>query len=416
MLGINDNNAWSDTENRWRWLGLDGPRWALVALGAVLALTATRMVVVQPTVRQLAQLQDEIAALESGMRDLVDQRGTVTAANTLLAQLAEQGRRNDEASQSLNRIAMLHERLNQQTERAERALAVMEKLATLQDALVENATRVDAANDTMVSIEALHERLNAAHQTCPEARKNLDALIELERTALAQTPHVEAARQTLESLVDIKNWLLWSGEGLARSQDVTRSWLAMGRGLAQAAGQAADARQAADALMSLSDDLVCRGGNAAPAQEALDNLVAIRERLDDQGTGVQLARDRVEQLIDLKDRTLAQTGNLPSAIENLELLADVQEQLSHIAQSFGRMRQLVTELLTFEPAFNRAMRALQPLAELSNLRRLSTTDLRQIVRSMSEPRGQVPTSPTTEPPRGVELPTAAPIVEASRTE
>jgi ABC-type transporter Mla subunit MlaD len=133
--------------------------------------------------------------------------------------------------------------------------------------------------------------------------------------------------------------------------------------------------------MGLADELMCRG-ETSTAQAALDSLAAMRQRLDDQGTGIDLAGQRLEQLVDLKNRTINQTRDLAQATESLELMADVHEQLGKIAASFGRMRHWIVEILAFEPAFTRAMRTLQPLTELNNLRRMNPTELRQVLRSL----------------------------------
>src|SRR5262249_20614423 len=149
----------------------------------------------------------------------------------------------------------------------------------------------------------------------------------------------------------------------------------------------ADARRSSDELFSLTDDLVCRGSNPTAAVEALNGLVDIRRQLDVQGTDLDLARQRADQLIDLKDRVVSATPNLATATENLELMGDIQEHLAKVAQSFGQMRHWIIEILAFEPVFNRAIRTLQPLTELGNVRHMNSTDLRQVIRQMNERRG-----------------------------
>ena len=83
--------------------------------------------------------------------------------------------------------------------------------------------------------------------------------------------------------------------------------------------------------------------------------MAIRQRLDDQSAGLDLAAERTGQLIDLKTRILA-NPDLADAAVNLELMGDVQDQMANIADSFGKMRHWIVEILAFEPMFNRAMR------------------------------------------------------------
>ena len=157
----------------------------------------------------------------------------------------------------------------------------------------------------------------------------------------------------------------------------------------------------ADDSLNAIDALHARLGATQAANPAalasLDALVSIRDRLDDQGTGIQAAQDRVEQLIDLKNLAIAQTDDLPTATANLELMVDIQEQFERIAGTFGRMRLWIAEVVAFEPTFNRAMRTLQPLVELGNLRHMNANELRQVVQAMSQRRDAQFATPDSQP-------------------
>jgi hypothetical protein len=92
----------------------------------------------------------------------------------------------------------------------------------------------------------------------------------------------------------------------------------------------------------------------------------------------------VTQLIDLKDRSISQTADIAASIESLELMADVRDQMQQMAQTFGRMRNWVVEIVAFEPVITRAMRSLQPLVQMGNLRHMNPAELRQVIRTMNE--------------------------------
>ena len=89
MQSFNSNTTWGDNDRRF--FGFDLSPWALLAIGAGVALAAIHFIVVRPTSRQIALLQTQVQSLETGIRGLTGQRGAVGAANTLLGQLAEQG-------------------------------------------------------------------------------------------------------------------------------------------------------------------------------------------------------------------------------------------------------------------------------------------------------------------------------------
>jgi hypothetical protein len=91
-------------------------------------------------------------------------------------------------------------------------------------------------------------------------------------------------------------------------------------------------------------------------------------------------------LLGLKRQVLAQTGDLADAVETLETAADLHQQFEDTVQSFDRVRRWMTEVLVFENTVERAVAAIKPLADLTNLRRLSPVELRQAARSITDGR------------------------------
>jgi hypothetical protein len=423
------HTPWTNEDRGSRLLGFEIPPWGWLLVGAGLVLAVVQITTIRPTLRELSDMQSQVSALESRMQTLANQGQTVNSTNDLLGRLVEQGRRNQEATNSLDHIAALHDRLNEQTEQAERALVVMEKLARLQHKLLASADSAPQAAETLEGlelmqarlaetryatehghraideidnlrqrliaakskagsacqsldqIESLNERLLGSEETTLAANHALGELMGMKQTMLDNLVELPAARFALGGLLHLKNSLLTDSDELERAQSVARQWASTQEQLAEAESQAQAARRTSLELMGLADELVCRG-ETSTAQAALDNLAGIRQRLDDQGTGIDLAGQRLDQLVDLKNRTIDQTRDLGQATESLELMADVHEQLGKIAASFGRMRHWIVEILAFEPAFTRAMRTLQPLTELNNLRRMNPTELRQVLRSL----------------------------------
>ena len=81
------------------------------------------------------------------------------------------------------------------------------------------------------------------------------------------------------------------------------------------------------------------------------------------------------------------------------------------------MRHWIAEVLAFEPAFNRAMRSLQPLAELGNLRHLSASELRQVIHGIESQRtSQWTSSPAVEPAADDGSASSVPVAESARAD
>jgi hypothetical protein len=78
----------------------------------------------------------------------------------------------------------------------------------------------------------------------------------------------------------------------------------------------------------------------------------------------------------------------------------------------------VNEMVAYEPVISRAMRSLQPLVQLGNLRHMSPAELRQVIQTMNdrrdatlgaEPTGAAATASESSP----QLP---PVGDSARTE
>jgi hypothetical protein len=406
------NTTWADERRSWQFFGAELPEWSLFALGAGVALAAIYFTTIRPTLVQLSELQAQVSSLETSVERLAGQGDVVARTNSLLGQMAEQGRRNVDAARALvvvEQMGQLQDSLLENAERGQSAADALESLESLQTRLADQryatenshqaldqldrlrnrliAAQAQAwtAGASLDDIDALQNRLIGQRESVPVAAETLGALVDLTRTAIEQTSDLSTARFALEGLVGLRQSLASDNTDLQRAREVVRAWSETQAQLTAAASHAADARRTSDELLGMADDLVCRG-DTARAASALDGLANLRERLDDQGTGIDLAHQRVDQLIDLKDRAVSQTRDLADATANLELMTDVQDQLGKIALSFGRMRHWIVEILAFEPAFNRAMRTLQPLSDLGNLRHMSATDLRQVIRSLNDRR------------------------------
>jgi hypothetical protein len=340
---------WMQPERRPRFLGLEVTGWALLLVGATLAVAVINISIVRPTQWQLDQVRRQMAQLETQMQELVGQRDEVAATNSLLSQLTEQSYRRAQADRALDEIAGLHTRLNLQTGHIERGLRALEKFSALQSALVENEDRVGQAAEVLLSLEKLEDRLTGRQYDTVQSHLAVDAIDSLR-----------------DRLIDVH----------------------------------CQATIAEDSLNAI-DALHARLGETQAANPAalasLEALVSIRDRLDDQGTGIEVAQERIGQLIDLKDQAIAQTEDMATATANLELMVDIQEQFERIAGTFGRMRLWIAEVVAFEPTFNRAMRTLQPLVELGNLRHMNANELRQVVRSLSERRDAQLATPDGQP-------------------
>ena len=73
-------------------------------------------------------------------------------------------------------------------------------------------------------------------------------------------------------------------------------------------------------------------------------------------------------------------------ITALELLGDFQNEFNTQAAGADEMRRQLTELILLQTTIEQALRIVQPISELGNLRRLDTVEIREAARIILDQR------------------------------
>lgn len=413
------------------------PGWALFGAGLAAGMLATHVAISLTLMSSVSRLQARIDWLHQGVRKLAVHNDAAGETATLLNNLQEQMAQLDGARKALTQLQELNARLAAEADSASQAADALSKLVELSDRLAADSGRVAQAMQTQEHVSALIEDLQSSHDATLQAKEALASIEELRGQAVAllaamsdteaalnrlgelqdqvacqyqqvlpientlaelarlkqlaadQAPGLYDARRSLEGLIDLKSKTLAQLESIEIATGVLDAWDALNHRLHAAEPHVRAARGVADELLGLQQDLLCRGydGNQpAQAHEVLENLIALRQRIDQQGEGLPRAQQQLEGLLGLKDRVVAQTADLPDAVETLEAAADVHAEIEKVARSLEGLRHWLVEIMLLENAAQRAAEAVNPLVELSDLRRLSPNDLRQAVQSVVESR------------------------------
>ena len=98
------------------------------------------------------------------------------------------------------------------------------------------------------------------------------------------------------------------------------------------------------------------------------------------------AATNLNGLIAMKDKVIGQTEDISEAIQTLEILADFSEEFETRISSLGQLRQSLMEIVLLETTITRVTRALEPMTQLGNIRRLNDSELRDAARTILEQR------------------------------
>ena len=262
-------------------------------------------------------------------------------------------------------LAYLQRQVNRM-ERSMREVADQSNAAaetnTLLGSLIRQGDLVESARGTLDNIQRLHRQLDLELARVHRIKSSVQELTELRSLALRHADQTSRAHEALLALEDLQGRIL------------------------DAAHVTDAARERTTALLDLESTLVDHEINTGVANENLDNLLELRDRISSEGYDLELAQERLTSLLNLKDDVVSYTSGLADAIETMESTMQLQNQFQKVAGSLDTIRGWMTEFLMLEPTIEHAMHVLEPLTELGNLSRLTSSELRQAARAVVSQR------------------------------
>ncbi len=336
----------------------------------------------------------------------------------------------------LERTVALHRELAATADDAVAARDAADKLATLQQTLLYQADRNAVAAQTLDRMIGTQARLIEERQTAAVAAESLAEIADVQAAVIAESASAGPAAESLSGIADVLARLMSGGDRIDAADAGLNRFVALAESVRRESVQADEAdtlvrelgalkttvlneadavyvaRDAAERLASLRDELAARAEpqRTAVAYETADSLVTLRDRLSG-AADVAAARTNLDALLGIETDLAAQTRAVVDAVQSLELLADLRDEITgHIKMMEGVRRDLV-EIALMESAVNRAVRIIEPLAKLGDLRRLGDDELRAAARSILNGRTERLAGPAA-PIEPAPIRTAAEPIEA----
>ncbi len=268
------------------------------------------------------------------------------------------------ATESLQQLAQLKRDVSSETADINIAMSDLQKLSGLKQHIATHAMDVEGALSHLQQLGDLKSQVTIESVGVDLAEAQFARLIQLkESVAQVESEQIDIAEMRLNELTALKQMVLDGGEHLAE---------ALGLG---------------DELVSLKDNLVNRGGRIDVARKHADGLLSLEDALaDDANMNIGHAQENLDALVSIERRLSSQDEQIISAVESLELMSDLQAEFVASVGGLDRIRRGLTELVMLESTVMRTVASLQPLMELTNLRRLNADDLKMIARGMMEQR------------------------------
>lgn len=322
--------------------------WGFFLIGVVIGFVAVYIIVAQPMFGQLAQLQRQISEVESSMKLLVGERNQAWEAGHLLSDLKALRGQIRDARITVREIRNLRKDLAEESRQTGAAADALAGLTRLQQFALEQEELTSAASRTLGEMAEIQQRLVDEHAGTPKAEETLADL--------------DRVRHDLSELLALKSQIV------------------------QNAADMGAARSTAGELLSLKNDIIAGGQNLDDARSAANRLFALQEELKTHGEELSEAFTSLDRLVELKDKLVDQTPAVAEAVQNLELLSDFGDELGARIRSLTQMREELLQMVLMESTLGRVAKLLEPLSQISNVRRLSDQEMRAAARSILDSR------------------------------
>lgn len=299
--------------------------------GIALGLVGAHFFVTRPMTLELAQVQRQIRGLEQQIELVAGLRDEWTQANDLVCGLADRRRQLDDAWAAVRAIDSLAGSLDVVKD-------LQSRLVALKDAAVQGAMGIPVAERVLARQNELNHCLAVQLTKLHETKKQWDALASMTDDIQRQSWGVEQARQSFHNLILLKNDILRS------SHDIEF------------------ARRRADSLVDIASRLRGDGAQIGSALDNLAKLESIRNRLNGDG----------EEIV--------------SAIDTLEILERFQKEFADHAGRFEEFRATLGHVNVLATSIEELVEAVEPLAELHDIRRLDDAQVRAAARAILDAR------------------------------
>ncbi|MBS0261221.1 MAG: hypothetical protein JSS02_04635 [Planctomycetes bacterium] len=318
------------------------------AIGIILGSVAIYLITSRPLLGQLGQLQKQMSEMESSLKLLVGERGQAWEAGHLLSDLKSLSTQIEEARATVRNLRDLQTELAEQGRHTAAAGEALTKLTKLQDLALSQEQVTDAASQTLKEMTEIQQRLIDEHTNTPKAH---ETLADLERVRHDLTELLALKAQIAKNTTDLDT-----------------------------------ARTTATALVTLKNDLAANTQNLEAARTNAQQIFEMQEELKAHSADLADASTNLEKLVEIKDKLIDQTPAVADALQNLEILNDFREELTEQILALNQMREGLIQIVLMESSINRVAKLLEPLAQISNVRRLSDQEMRNAARTILDSR------------------------------
>lgn len=360
-------------------------RWGLMLIGIAFVFLAMDILLRRPLLNELASVKRDLASIEKGLHDLVGAKDVAWETNHLLSALQAQKRQLESARAALGDVREFRMSVESEAQQTGDAVASLDRIAELQKRVVSQREQSADVEQVLADIIKLHERLISQKPAQQDAVTSVNRMVELHQQVRDAVKESEVAAVEVQKLGDLRTKVLENAAGVEDAQRSTAELIAL-KDSVRKADDVVAVQEAANQLLALRDSLRPSDDSTEQSQVHAKELLTLRDDLAANVEDTQIAHRNWASVRKLEGDMKQAGGDIANAIETLELLTDLSVELRGQSQSLAGLRQTLTEVAMLETTIGRAMRVLEPLAQLKNLTRLSEAEVRAAARAILDQR------------------------------
>ncbi len=327
-------------------------------IAAAVVFFGLQIMMVGPLKSQLSTIQARLDDSEKDMRKLVAERNQLWQTNDLLSSLQEQATKVKSIQASLTSLQNLREHVQKESQQTQKAMAAFNSISSLHKQLAAQDQHTKMALSQLDSLLTLRQSITDAGGKTDAALAAIDDLADVTEAAVAGSSQIAEAEASITKLAELKYRMLGESDGLKAAEEGMQRIASLHSKLA-------------------SNDIVA-------AEENANRLLVINDSLAAANT--EVAGSNLDGLIDLESKLAAKGAEVAQAVQSLEILDDFRTEMDSHIRSIEGLRRTMVEIAMLESSVGRAARVLQPLVELSNLRRLGEREVREAARVILDQR------------------------------
>ncbi len=410
--------------------------WPTLAGGAMIGIVMMQLLIARPLTQRIDAMQQQMSAVDSHLVELTGSRDDVQRTNDLLSGLRAQHDQFVAAQQTVLRLKNLQQEIETEAGQVGSSMETLQQLAQLQHTLNSTRTDFESASTSLETVVALAGRVRDLGETVPAQTATLDtaktAVVHFGQFAnqtIEQGKTIQPATAALGQLAQVRDQAISTGQktdtalqAISGLATVTQAAVSAGEktdvavasiqglGDLQSAviaqlDQTTQARAQLAEMATVQQSLIDQDATTASAGHAVTALTNLKAQIADGVPGIEMAQTNANQLVVLNqtlntqtqvdaaqknltgliqiEQSLAgQSQQIVDSVESLQLLIGLQGEFNDQMAKLEEIQRGFTELLLMESAIGRAVKMVQPLAELGNLRRNNEPEIRAAAREI----------------------------------